>query len=163
MIDADRSVAAQTGLTQRDVANSVLLSLTGSGSTTTNFWLNPKNGVSYQVVVQTPQYRVASLDEVYRTPVALAGTLTAQASPQLLSNLASFQRTVTPLSLTSIASGGSLVAPAVSARAEAPLTDENSPVIVPSDDPPASDMRSPGPSPLPPARLSATSSSSIDA
>jgi multidrug efflux pump subunit AcrB len=99
MIDADRSVAAQVGLTQQNVASSVLLSLTGSGSTTTNFWLNPKNGVSYQVVVQTPQYRVASLDEMHRTPVALAGTLTAQSSPQFLSNLADFRRTFTPLSL----------------------------------------------------------------
>jgi len=99
MIDADRSMAAQVGLTQQNVASSVLLSLTGSGSTAPNFWLNPKNGVSYQVVVQTPQYRVASLEEVHRTPVALAGTLTAQGSPQFLSNLADFQRTTTPLSL----------------------------------------------------------------
>jgi multidrug efflux pump subunit AcrB len=95
MIDSDRILAQQVGLTQRDVANSLLISLTGSGATTTNFWLNPKNGVSYQVVVQTPQVRVASLDELHRTPVAIAG----QASPQLLSNLADFQRTTTPLSL----------------------------------------------------------------
>ena len=95
MIDSDRILAQQVGLTQRDVANSLLISLTGSGATTTNFWLNYKNGVSYQVVVQTQQYRVASLDELHRMPVAIAG----QASPQLLSNLADFQRTTTPLSL----------------------------------------------------------------
>jgi multidrug efflux pump subunit AcrB len=95
MIDADRILAQQVGLTQRDVANSLLISLTGSGATTTNFWLNYKNGVNYPVVVQTQQYRVASLDELHRTPVAIAG----QASPQLLSNLADFQRTTTPLSL----------------------------------------------------------------
>src|SRR6267378_408000 len=95
MIDTDRILAQQVGLTQRDVANSVLISLTGSGATTTNFWLNYKNGVSYQVVVQTPQHRVASLDELHRTPVAIAG----QSSPQLLSNLADFHRTTTPLSL----------------------------------------------------------------
>jgi multidrug efflux pump subunit AcrB len=95
MIDSDRILAQQVGLTQRDVANSLLISLTGSGATTTNFWLNYKNGVSYQVVVQTQQYRVASLDELHRTPVAIAG----QASPQLLSNLAEFQRTTIPLSL----------------------------------------------------------------
>src|SRR6266478_1248761 len=58
MIDTDRALAQQVGLTQRDVANSLLISLTGSGATTTNFWLNYKNGVSYQVVVQTPQHRV---------------------------------------------------------------------------------------------------------
>src|SRR3984893_2577848 len=95
MIDTDRVLAQQVGLTQRDVASSLLISLTGSGATTTNFWLNYKNGVSYQVVVQTPQHRVASLDELHRTPVAIAG----QSSPQLLSNLADFHRTTTPLSL----------------------------------------------------------------
>src|SRR5947207_1364909 len=95
MINSDRALAQQIGLTQRDVANSLLISLTGSGATTTNFWLNYKNGVSYQVVVQTPQHRMASLDELHRTPVAVAG----QSSPQLLSNLADFHRTTTPLSL----------------------------------------------------------------
>src|SRR5882724_9325917 len=67
MVDSDRALAQQVGLTQRDVANSLLISLTGSGATTTNFWLNNKNGVSYQVVVQTPQHRVASLDALHRT------------------------------------------------------------------------------------------------
>src|SRR5881296_2191489 len=95
MVDSDRALAQQVGLTQRDVAGSLLISLTGSGATTTNFWLNNKNGVSYQVVVQTPQHRIASLDELHRTPVAIAG----QSSPQLLSNLADFRRTITPLSL----------------------------------------------------------------
>ena len=95
MVDSDRALAQQIGLTQRDVANSLLISLTGSGTTTPNFWLNPNNGVSYQVVVQTPQTRAASLDELHRTPIAVAG----QSSPQLLTNLADFSRTVTPLSL----------------------------------------------------------------
>src|SRR5438093_4341960 len=94
MIDSDRILAQQVGLTQRDVANSLLISLTGSGATTTNFWLNYKNGVSYQVVVQTQQYRVGSLDELHRPPIATAGQ-----SPQLLRNLADFHRTITPLSL----------------------------------------------------------------
>jgi multidrug efflux pump subunit AcrB len=94
MVDTDRALAQQVGLTQRDVAGNLLISLTGSGSTTTNFWLNYKNGVSYQVVVQTPQHRLSSLDELHRTPVAIAGQ-----SPQLLRNLADFHRTVTPLSL----------------------------------------------------------------
>ena len=95
MVDSDRALAQQVGLTQRDVAGSLLISLTGSGATTTNFWLNNQNGVSYQVVVQTPQHRIASLDELHRTPVAIAG----QSSPQLLTNLADFRRTTTPLSL----------------------------------------------------------------
>src|SRR5438132_401491 len=95
-IDADRALALETGgLTQRDVANSVLVSLSGTGATTTNFWLNYTNGVSYQVIVQKQQNRVASLDALHRTPVAIPG----QAAPQLLRNLADFSRTVTPLSL----------------------------------------------------------------
>jgi multidrug efflux pump subunit AcrB len=73
----------------------VLISLTGSGAATTNFWLNPKNGVSYSVVVQTPQNRISSMDQLGRTPVAIP----AVATPQLLSNLVDFQRTTTPLSL----------------------------------------------------------------
>jgi multidrug efflux pump subunit AcrB len=95
MVDSDRVIAQQVGLTERDVANSVLISLTGSGTATTNFWLNYKNEVSYQVVAQTPQYRVASMNELHRTPSAIGG----QTSPQLLSNLADFHRTTTPLSL----------------------------------------------------------------
>ena len=82
MIDSDRALAQQVGLTQRDVANNLLISLTGSGATTPNFWLNPKNGVSYQVVVQTPQYRVASLDELHRTPMADRGPVIAAATEQ---------------------------------------------------------------------------------
>src|SRR5258705_1058555 len=94
-IDNDRILAQQSGLTQQDVASSVLLSLAGSGATSTNFWLNYTNGVSYQVVVQTPQPRISSLDELHRTPVASTG----RSSPQLLSNLADFRRSITPLSL----------------------------------------------------------------
>jgi multidrug efflux pump subunit AcrB len=94
MVDTDRTIAQQVGLTELDVANSLLISLTGSGTTTPNYWLNYKNGVSYQVIAQTPQYRVASFDELHRTPAAIPG----QTSPQLLTNLADFHRTTTPLS-----------------------------------------------------------------
>jgi len=94
-IDTDRTLAEQTGLTESDMANSLSVSLTGSGTATTNFWLNYKNGVSYQVIVQTPQYRVNSMDQLNRTPIALA----SQGTPQFLSNLATVSRTTTPLSL----------------------------------------------------------------
>jgi len=70
-----RALAQQVGLTQR-TSPTLLISLTGSGATTTNFWINYKNGVSYQVVVQTPA-RVASLDELHRSRWRFAG----QASP----------------------------------------------------------------------------------
>ena len=95
MVDADRVLALQNGLTEQDVASSLSVSLTGSGTATTNFWLNYKNGVQYGVVVQTPQHRVSSIDDLGRTPVIAAG----QTSPQMLSNLATIRRTSTALSL----------------------------------------------------------------
>src|SRR5260370_40866238 len=68
---------------------------TGRGTATTNFWLNVKNGVQYSVVVQTPQHRVSSIDDLGRTSIIAAG----QTSPQMLSNLATIRRTSTALSL----------------------------------------------------------------
>jgi CzcA family heavy metal efflux pump len=96
MIDIDRTLAEQNGMTEDDVANSVSISLTGSGTATTNYWLNYTNGVSYQVVVQTPQNRADSMDELNRTPVSLVG----MTQPQFLSNLATVSRTTSPLLLT---------------------------------------------------------------
>jgi multidrug efflux pump subunit AcrB len=94
-VDTDRSVAQQTGLTAQDMANSLSVSLSGSGTATTNFWLNTKNGVRYPVVVQTEPHRVSSMDDLKRMPIASGG----QAVPQLLGNLATFSRATTPLSL----------------------------------------------------------------
>ncbi|HKC52500.1 MAG TPA: efflux RND transporter permease subunit, partial [Myxococcota bacterium] len=88
-LEVDRSLAAQSGLTERDVAQSLLISLTGNGSTSTNFWLNPRNGVSYQVVIQSPQHRLGNIGALQNTPVSLGGN----GSPILLSNLASIART----------------------------------------------------------------------
>jgi CzcA family heavy metal efflux pump len=87
-VNVDRLKAAQVGMTQRDVANSMLISLSSSGQVAPNFWLNPLNGVSYFVSVQTPQYRIDSFDALARTPI----TTPAVQTPQLLSNLATFQR-----------------------------------------------------------------------
>jgi len=95
MVNTDRVMAQQSGLTESSMANSLSISLSGSGTATTNFWLNYKNGVSYQVVVQTPQYRADSMDALIRTPI-VAGS---DAAPQLLGNLATITRTSTPLSL----------------------------------------------------------------
>ncbi len=83
----DRTRASQLGLTQRDVAQSLLISLSSSGQTAPNFFLNPQNGVSYQVAVQTPQYRVASLSDLESTPVIAPGI-----APQLFGNLATETR-----------------------------------------------------------------------
>ncbi|HUK35325.1 MAG TPA: efflux RND transporter permease subunit, partial [Vicinamibacterales bacterium] len=68
-LDVDRVKAGQLGLTQRDVTSSMLISLSGNNQVAPSFWLNPATGVSYNVGVQTSQYRIDSLDELLRTPV----------------------------------------------------------------------------------------------
>ena len=71
-LNVDRTKASQLGLTQRDITSSMLISLSGNGSVAPNFWLNWANGVSYNVGVQTPQYRVNSLDALLRTPISVS-------------------------------------------------------------------------------------------
>ncbi len=71
-LDVDRAKASQMGLTQRDVTSSMLISLSGSGTVAPNFWMNWTNGVNYNVGVQTPQYRIDSLDALLRTPISAA-------------------------------------------------------------------------------------------
>jgi multidrug efflux pump subunit AcrB len=83
----DRDRAAQIGLAQRDVANQLTISLSSSGQTAPNFWLDPRNGVSYTVAVQTPQYRLSNVEDLVNTPVAVAGHQT-----QLFGNLATMRR-----------------------------------------------------------------------
>ncbi len=76
-LNVDRVKAGQLGLTQRDVTNSLLISLSSSGQVAPNQWLNWANGVNYTVAVQTPQYRVDSMDALLHTPISapLAGVL----------------------------------------------------------------------------------------
>ncbi|MCU1261631.1 MAG: acriflavin resistance protein, partial [Bryobacterales bacterium] len=88
-VNVDRSKADQLGLTQKDVANSVLISLSSSGQLAPNQWLNPQNGVNYNVAVQTPQYRIDSFDALQRTPITAAS---GSGNTQMLSNLATLQR-----------------------------------------------------------------------
>jgi multidrug efflux pump subunit AcrB len=92
-INVDRTKARQIGLTQQDVAQSTLISLTGTGQTAPNEWLNPATGVNYQIVTQTPIYRIDSLQTLARTPVT---TASGNAS-QLLGNVASFRRDRSPI------------------------------------------------------------------
>jgi multidrug efflux pump subunit AcrB len=87
-INVDRTKAAQGGYAQRDVANSVLNSLSGSFQITPMFFLNWKNGVSYNLVTQTPQYSVESLQDLQNTPLN-APTATR---PEILADVASIQR-----------------------------------------------------------------------
>ena len=87
-LDIDRTKADLVGYTARDVANSLLIALSSSSQTAPAFWLNPANGVSYQMATQTPQYRIDSLDALGNIPV----TGSSGAAPQLLSNLSSIKR-----------------------------------------------------------------------
>src|SRR4051812_49985259 len=79
-LDVDRTRAVQTGFTQRDVANNLLISLSGSSQTTPTYWLNQATGVSYAVATQTPQYRVDSIEGIGNIPVTGA----AGSQPQVL-------------------------------------------------------------------------------
>ncbi len=69
-LNVDRTKAGEMGLTQRDVASNMLISLSGTNQVAPNFWLNWDNGVQYNIGVQTPQYKVNSLDVLLRTPVS---------------------------------------------------------------------------------------------
>ncbi len=69
-IDVDRSKAGQVGLTQRDVATSLLISLSSSGQLAPTQFLDWRTGVSYSISVQTPQYRMDSLAALLRTPIS---------------------------------------------------------------------------------------------
>jgi multidrug efflux pump subunit AcrB len=73
-VEVDRTLASAVGLTQRDVANSLLITLSGSAQVHPNFWLNPENGVSYPIVAQMPQYRVDSMSDLINVPVASEGS-----------------------------------------------------------------------------------------
>jgi multidrug efflux pump subunit AcrB len=95
-VDVDRIKAAQVGLTQRDVASDVLVSLSSSGQVAPNFWVDPKRGVQYLVAVQTPQYAINSVDAVSNTPVSTG----SNGQPQLLSNLSALSRADGPVNVT---------------------------------------------------------------
>ncbi|MGZ5236265.1 MAG: efflux RND transporter permease subunit, partial [Caldimonas sp.] len=83
-LQMDRTRLQQMGLSAQNVGQNVLVSLSGSSQTAPAFWLNPQNGVVYSIAVQTPQYRVDSLDSLLNVPVAGA---TGTGEPQLLGNL----------------------------------------------------------------------------
>jgi multidrug efflux pump subunit AcrB len=87
-VKADRTKVQEVGFTQRDVASSLLIALSGSFQTAPSFYLNPANGVSYQVASQVPQYHLDSLQTLAGIPV----TGPSGAGPQLLGNLASISR-----------------------------------------------------------------------
>jgi multidrug efflux pump subunit AcrB len=90
-VDIDRTKASEMGLSERDVANSVLLSLSGSGQVQPSYWINPSVGIQYLVNVRVPEYRMDSLAALSAIPINASRP--GEGDVQLLGNLASFQRT----------------------------------------------------------------------
>ena len=100
-VNVDRSRAQTIGLSEANVANSMLYALAGSGQATPNYWLNPQNGVNYLVVVQTPQYQMDSLTALTSIPITSGSGVTGDPNapapgPQLLNNLARVDRESSP-------------------------------------------------------------------
>jgi multidrug efflux pump subunit AcrB len=95
-VDVDRTKAQLAGLTEQGVASNLLVSLSGSFQTAPSFWVDPKSGTQYNVVAQTPQYRMENLNDLGNTP--LSGAIGG--SSQLLSNLANIHRSVAPAVVT---------------------------------------------------------------
>jgi multidrug efflux pump subunit AcrB len=92
-VRVDRTRAQEVGYSQKDVAQDLLTSLSGSFQTSPTFYLNPQNHVSYNIAVQTPQYDVRSLQDLENLPIATSGS---GQSPQILGNLASVVRGTEP-------------------------------------------------------------------
>ena len=93
-LDIDRIRAAQFGLTQQDVANSVYISLSSSAAVQPNFWLDPKMGITYAVAAQTPQYRINSINALENTPIPIH---TLNNRTEVLGNMATLTPAVQPV------------------------------------------------------------------
>jgi multidrug efflux pump subunit AcrB len=91
-VDLDRALATQTGVSQQEAANNVLVATNSSAQSAPNFWVDPRNNVSYPLVVQVPPYRIGTAQDLETMPVA-SGT----GHGQLLVNLAAFGRDAIPL------------------------------------------------------------------
>jgi multidrug efflux pump subunit AcrB len=100
-IEVDRTIAQQVGLTQSKAADSVLVALNSSIQIGPNFWVNPKTGISYPLVTQTPTYAINSLNQLRTLPLPISGmtgdqSMTAKSSGQLLTNIADIRRDMQP-------------------------------------------------------------------
>jgi multidrug efflux pump subunit AcrB len=91
-ITVDRTKAEQAGFTQYNIAGGMLVALSGSFQTTPTFYLNPRNGVSYNVVTQTPQYRINSLQDLQNVPI----TSPTAAHEEILGDVSTISRTNIP-------------------------------------------------------------------
>jgi multidrug efflux pump subunit AcrB len=97
-VDVDRTKAEFLGLTEQNVASNLLISLSGSFQTAPSFWIDPKSGTQYNVVAQTPQYLLSSLNDLGNTPLSrtIGSTPTAAGTSEILSNVSTMRRSVAP-------------------------------------------------------------------
>jgi multidrug efflux pump subunit AcrB len=94
--DIDRTRAAQLGLNASTVATNINVSLSSSEQVSPNFWTDPASGIPYYLAVQTPEYRVNSLNALANTPVSTSLSVGGQVVPGMLSNVAKFKRDTIP-------------------------------------------------------------------
>jgi multidrug efflux pump subunit AcrB len=95
-VDVDRDMAARFGLSERDVASDLLVSLSSSGQVAPSYWIDPRRGVQYLVAVQTPQYAIDTLDALRATPISTPG----EGGTQLLANVARISRATGAANIT---------------------------------------------------------------
>ncbi|ELW9447808.1 efflux RND transporter permease subunit [Burkholderia cenocepacia] len=98
LADMDRTRMQQLNLSAQNVAQNMLISLSGSSQTTPSFWINPRTGVQYPLQIQTPQYNLSSVDDLLGTPISASGRTGAPL--QLLGNLVQVRSTVNPAVIT---------------------------------------------------------------
>ncbi len=97
-VDVDRTMAQQVGLNQQSAANSLLVALNSSAQTAPDFWLNPRNSVSYPLVVQTPTYHISEMQDLWTLPLATEN----DKQGQLLMNVAQFSRGKVPMVMSQL-------------------------------------------------------------
>ena len=93
-VEVDRALSTLTGITQQEAANNVLVATNSSAQTAPNFWVDPRNSVSYPLVVQVPTYRINSSQDLQTMPVTSGADA---GESQLLANLAAFGRNTVPM------------------------------------------------------------------
>ncbi|MCA8257111.1 efflux RND transporter permease subunit [Burkholderia sp. AU31624] len=98
LADMDRTRMQQLNLSAQNVAQNMLISLSGSSQTTPSFWINPRTGVQYPLQIQTPQYNIASVDDLLGTPISASGRTGMPL--QLLGNLVQVRSTANPAVIT---------------------------------------------------------------
>ncbi|KVG54350.1 efflux RND transporter permease subunit [Burkholderia territorii] len=96
--DMDRTRMQQLSLSAQNVAQNMLISLSGSSQTTPSFWINPRTGVQYPLQIQTPQYNIASIDDLLGTPISASGRTGMPL--QLLGNLVRIRPVSNPAVIT---------------------------------------------------------------